>query len=69
MALDSAQGEELAMRVLAPEIGVFVPPEELWLWQNRQALDMVVQGRQEAGRGDTSDLGSFAQYADLDIED
>jgi len=46
-----------------------IPENQRWLWQNPEALAMVVQGIQEAARGEVHDLGSFAQYADLEIDD
>jgi hypothetical protein len=46
-----------------------IPEEQRWLWQNPEALGMVLQGIQEAGEGKGHYLGSFAQYADLEIDD
>lgn len=46
-----------------------IPEEQRWLWENPQALDMVTRGIQEATKGEVHDLGSFAQYADLEIDD
>jgi len=46
-----------------------VPADERWLWDNPDALRMALQGAAEARRGRASYVGSFAQYADLDIDD
>jgi hypothetical protein len=41
-----------------------VPESEAWLFKNKKALARVREGIGQAGRGETHDLGSFAQYAD-----
>ncbi|MBW4476964.1 MAG: hypothetical protein KME54_08820 [Tolypothrix brevis GSE-NOS-MK-07-07A] len=46
-----------------------IPEEQRWLWQNPEALAMVLQGLKEAAEGKGHYLGSFAQYADLEIDD
>jgi acyl-CoA hydrolase len=43
--------------------------QQQWLWQNPEALAAVQRGIQQAEEGEVHDLGSFAQYADVDIED
>jgi hypothetical protein len=46
-----------------------IPLEQRWLWENPKALGMVLRGIEQAARGEVHDLGSFAQYADLEIDD
>ncbi|WP_299489711.1 hypothetical protein [Acaryochloris sp. IP29b_bin.137] len=63
-------------RVLMNEAGqilldpvVPVPEQELWLWNNPDAIATVRQGMQDVAQGEIHKLGSFAQYADLEVED
>lgn len=46
-----------------------VPEREAWLWANEQALDSVKRGISEAACGETHSLGSFADFADIEIDD
>lgn len=46
-----------------------IPERQRWLWQNPEALAMVQQGLKEAAEGKGRYLGSFAEYADLEIDD
>lgn len=52
--------------LLSPEISV--PMHELWLYRNPQALKMVLKGLEESREGKLKDLGSFAKFADDDID-
>lgn len=45
-----------------------IPAREKWLFENASALAAVRVGLAEAAQSDTRSLGSFAQYADEDIE-
>ncbi len=45
-----------------------IPAREKWLFDNPQALEAVKAGLAQAASGETRSLGSFAQYADADIE-
>ena len=47
---------------------VTVHEREAWLFQNPEALAMVMQGIAESKAGKGKYLGSFAQYADIDID-
>jgi hypothetical protein len=52
--------------LLSPEMSV--PMHELWLYRNPEALKMVLRGLEEAREGKSIDLGSFAKFADDEIE-
>lgn len=45
------------------------PERELWLWTNPDAIASVRQAMQQVAQGEVHDLGSFAQYADLEVAD
>lgn len=46
-----------------------LPSCEPWLDNNPEAKASVERGLQQAARGEIHDLGSFSQYADLEIDD
>jgi hypothetical protein len=48
---------------------VSIPERELWLWQNESARNSLRRGLEQAESGELHDLGSFAEDADLEIED
>ncbi len=45
-----------------------IPAREKWLFENAGALGAVKAGLEQAAAGETRSLGSFAEYADEDIE-
>lgn len=45
-----------------------IPKRELWLWQNKEAHAAVKEGLRQSARGETKFLGSFAQYAEDDVD-
>ena len=45
-----------------------VPVREMWLYRNPVALAKVREGLAEAAEGDIHDIGSFAKFADDEIE-
>ena len=47
---------------------VSIPAREIWLFQNKKALKMVMDGIEAAGQGRVKRRGSFAKYADLKID-
>ena len=47
---------------------VTVPVREMWLYRNPVALTKVREGLSEAAKGELHDLGSFAKFAEEDIE-
>lgn len=53
--------------LLSPEVPV--PAHQAWLYENPQALAQVRRGLAESGSGKVRDLGSFAKFADLDLDD
>jgi hypothetical protein len=57
---------EDAQILLSPEVSV--PVHERWLYRKPQALKSVLKGLEEAGAGMVKELGSFAKYADDDLE-
>ena len=58
---------DLGQILLEPVITI--PERERWLFENPEALASVKQGLKESAAGETHYLGSFAQYADLEIDD
>ena len=52
--------------LLSPE--VTVPLHEAWLYTNKAALESVRRGIEEAGRGKTHKIGSFAKHATDEID-
>ena len=48
---------------------VSIPRRELIVWENQMLRESLARGLAEAAAGETENLGSFAQYADEDVED
>ena len=46
-----------------------IPKRELWLWENKEALAAVKEGLEQSARGETKYIGSFAQYAEDEVDD
>ena len=53
--------------VLTPVVQI--PERELWLWRNPEALAAVREGMAQAAAEEVHDLGSFAEFAALEITD
>jgi len=47
---------------------VEMPASEKWLFDNKAALAKVKSGLEDAAAGRLNDIGSFAEYADDEIE-
>ena len=48
---------------------VSIPEREAWLWKNKAVINSLQQGLAEAETGEAKEIQSFAEYADLDIDD
>ncbi|WP_242063348.1 hypothetical protein [Nostoc sp. FACHB-892] len=48
---------------------VNIPERELWIWENSVARTSLEVGVKQASSGELHDLGSFTQYADLEIDE
>jgi hypothetical protein len=62
---------EVRVRRLASTSGPrdTIPVREQWVWANHDAMQSFARGKEDVRAGRVLDLGSFAQYADLDVDD
>lgn len=70
------QVSEKTYRMLTNELGeillvpvVAIPERERWLFNNSEALNAVKQGLRESAENQNIETMSFAEYADLELED
>lgn len=47
---------------------VSIPAREMWLYQNKKALKMVLDGIEDVKAGRVSKLGDFSKYADIELD-
>lgn len=59
-------GDEMRQNRLSPGVGI--PLHEAWLFKNPDALASVRRGLNQAKQRKVHSLGSFAKYADDEIE-
>ena len=52
--------------ILKPNVEI--PANEAWLYKNKEALEKVKNGLEDSANGRVKSRGSFAQYADEEIE-
>ena len=46
-----------------------IPAHEAWLWNNEEALESVRRGLQDAAAGRVQTIGSFSEFAELEVDD
>ena len=46
-----------------------IPEGERWIWANSEAMQSFVRGKEDVRHDRIFDLGSFAQYVDIDVDD
>jgi CRISPR/Cas system-associated protein Csm6 len=66
---DSLVGEDIIFHVYSNDLGqivldpqVTIPASELWLFENKEALDSVDKGMAESLNGQATKRGSFGKY-------
>lgn len=48
---------------------VQIPEHEAWVWANRDAIESIRRGVEDAAAGRVESIGSFATFVDVDVED
>jgi hypothetical protein len=48
---------------------VEIPAREMWLYQNTKALAAVEEGLRDVAAGRIVSMGSFAKYANVDLDE
>lgn len=46
-----------------------IPEPERWLWESYEVMQSFVRGKEDIRHDRLFDLGSFAQYIDIDVDD
>ena len=54
---------------LEPIVPIPIPERERWLFENPEALAAVKEGLKDSAEGKGEYIGSFSQYADLELDE
>jgi hypothetical protein len=55
--------------LLDPVVTLAVPASEAWLWQHEGVRASMDRALEQAARGEFHDLGSFAEYIELETDE